>query len=121
MKSLVYSHIYYIYISHVHMHNNIILISTFISALSIHTQQDQVISEIEKHGAGQSKSDEMTLCYLKALNNMFERGVLCKEHISSTNQAVLARMEKGFNFFSKWRKHVIDQGDLNIDKHTAFL
>ena len=62
-------------------------------------QQVQVLSKIEKHGAVHSKSDEMTLHYLKALNNIFERGVLCREHISSSNQTVLDRMEKVLIFF----------------------
>ena len=102
--------------------NNTLLSQAYTLASVFHThthththahtlQQDQVLSEIEKHGAVHSKSDEMTLHYLKALNNIFERGVLCREHISSSNQTVLDRMEKGFDFFSKWRKNVIDQGE----------
>ena len=68
-----------------------------------------MLSEIQHYG--DSESDQMTLNYLKALNNLFERGILCTEHISSSNQSVLERMKAGFKFFEEWREDVIEKGD----------
>ncbi len=66
-----------------------------------------MLSEIQQFGA---ECDQMTLKYLKALNNLFERGILCKEHISSSNQSVLERMRTGFAFFSDWKEDVTEKG-----------
>ena len=77
-------------------------------------QQDAVLSEIERYGAPNSECDRMTLRYLTALNSLFERGILCREHITVSEQSVLDRIKEGFDFFSNWRNDVIKKGDLYI-------
>ena len=74
-------------------------------------QQDHLIAEIEKYGSPNSASDRMTLQYLKAMNLLFERGLLCAEHIATTEAAALQRIEKGFKFFSDWKDDVIAHGE----------
>ena len=63
-------------------------------------QQDAVLSEIERYGTPNSECDRMTLRYLTALNSLFERRILCREHITVSDQSVLDRM-KGFDFFKQ--------------------
>ena len=90
---------------------------TFIGTC-VRSQQDGVISEIQQFGAPHSKCVQTTLQYLKTLNNMLERGVLCKEHITSSSQSVFERMTDGFDLFCKWREDVIRQGDY-MCRHTC--
>ena len=47
-----------------------------------------VIDEIERNGASHNKDDKMTLQYLKALRKVFERGLLCREHVTSMESRV---------------------------------
>ena len=55
----------------------------------------------------------MALQYLKALNVMFEHGLLCTEHITTTQAAPLQRIKMGFNFFSDWKDNVVAHGEYN--------
>ena len=82
-------------------------------------QQDAVLSEIERYGTPCSECDRMTLRYLKALNSLFERGILCREHITISDQSVLDRMKEGFDFFTNWRDDVTEKGD--FFSHVVFL
>ena len=44
----------------------------------------------------------MTIKYLKALNLLFENGILSSEHVSYTESAVLQNMDLGFKYFDDW-------------------
>ncbi len=60
---------------------------------TFYSQQDRVLSEIQQYGAPHCASDQMTVTYLTALNNLFERAILSREHISTSNQSVLTRTQ----------------------------
>ena len=70
-----------------------------------------MIDEIVKYGCPTSDSDLMTVKYLKALNQLFERGILCSEHVSNEDSVVLQNMGKGFKFFKEWSEDVVSHGE----------
>ena len=57
-------------------------------------QQDHVIDEIERYGVPLYPEDQATLAYLKAMRLLFERGFLCREHITSPDSAVIGRIKR---------------------------
>ena len=67
-----------------------------------------MIDEILRYGDGQG--DQMALSFLRALNNIFEQGILSREHVTSGEGPVLQRMSQGYNFFSSWCEDVIANG-----------
>ena len=62
-------------------------------------QQNNMIDEIERYGVPSCPEDKATLAYLKAMCLLFERGFLCREHITTPDSAVLGRIKEGFSFF----------------------
>lgn len=52
----------------------------------------------------------MTVQYLKALRKIFERGILCHEHVTSTESRVISTMQEGFRFFTEWCNDVRSHG-----------
>ncbi len=71
---------------------------------TFYSQQDHVLSEIQQYHCA---SDQMTVTYLTALNNLFERGIWGK----STHLLLTTRMKGGFDFFCVWRDDVIGKGN----------
>ena len=74
-------------------------------------QQDHLIAEIEKYGSPNSDSDRMVFQYLKAMNLLFEYGLLCAEHIATTEAAALQRIEKDSSFSVTGKDDVIAHGE----------
>ena len=54
--------------------------------------------------------DKQTLKYLKALNMMFERGILSKAKVETMENEQLILIGQGFQFFSDWCEEVIREG-----------
>ena len=52
-----------------------------------------------------------TLEYLTALNLLFEQGILSNDRVNSLSSHVLVNMEKGFTYFSEWRRKVNVSGE----------
>ena len=85
-------------------------------------QQDHVIDEIERYGVPSCPEDKATLAYLKAMRLLFERGFLCREHITTPDSAVLGRIKEGFSFLIDWCDDVIAHGiDLQDVNQSQFL
>ena len=64
----------------------------------------------------------MTLKFLTALNKMFKRGILSREHVISDNSPVLKRMDEGYSFFTCWCNDVIKNGvDPKSNDQKPFL
>ena len=54
-----------------------------------------------------------TVCtrkYLEACNKLFERGLLCHTKIRDESSEVLASMDEGYTFFSKWIESLMTEG-----------
>jgi hypothetical protein len=50
-------------------------------------------------------SVELTISYLSALNNLFERSIIGKKvRVFDVNGRTIQRMGEGFNFFADWAK-----------------
>ena len=50
-------------------------------------------------------SVELTISYLSALNNLFERSIIGKKvRVFNVNGTTMQRMSEGFNFFADWAK-----------------
>ena len=68
-----------------------------------------MIAEISRYG--DALGDQMVVKFLTALNSMFERRILSKEHVTSGDDPVLQRMSEGYHFFSFWCEDVILNGE----------
>ena len=55
-------------------------------------------------------SVEKTLQFLQAVASLFEQGFLTHERITSTNSPILHSMQFGYNYFSTWLEHLLEQG-----------
>lgn len=91
-----------------------------------YVQQDRVLEELAGHCAGTHTSstdrDKQTLCYLQALNKLFERGILSDGKISSVQSEKLQSMKEGLSFFQEWCEDVTTQGtNPGKQSQTAFL
>ena len=53
---------------------------------------------------------ELTIQYLEACNQMFERGILAHVRIWSGDSAILKNMEKGYKFFTSWLDGLLEIG-----------
>ena len=85
-------------------------------------QQDHVIDEIECYGVPSCPEDKTTLAYLKAMRLLFERGFLCREHITTPDSAVLGRIMEEFSFLIDWCDDVIAHGiDLQDVNQSQFF
>ena len=85
-----------------------------------------MLEELAGHCAGMHTSstdrDKQTLCYLQALNKLFERGILSDGKISSVQSEKLQSMKEGLSFFQEWCEDVNTQGTNPDDQsQTAFL
>ena len=80
-----------------------------------------MIDEIERYGVPLYKA---TLSYLKAMRLLFERGFLCREHITTPDSSVLGRIKQGFSFLIDWYDgllaHGVDPQDVNQTKFLAW-
>ena len=52
----------------------------------------------------------MALQYLKALNLLFERGILSCAHVTSAESVVLQYIQQGLKYFRDWKDDVIGYG-----------
>lgn len=52
----------------------------------------------------------LTIKYLEACNQLFERGILAHVRIWSGDSQILANMEKGYNFFCSWLDGLLVKG-----------
>ena len=83
-------------------------------------QQEYVLTELEEYvtqtpAPVDSVSVQHVVLYLKACNQMFERGILEKKgFIKSINSPVLASIKNGFRFFSEWADKVIEEGNITL-------
>ena len=50
----------------------------------------------------EAKSTTTTLGYLKACNNLFERGFLSHKQVAAVDCEVLTNIAKGLQFFQRW-------------------
>ena len=80
-------------------------------------QQEHVLSELQEYGSqnppvNDAASVMSTVAYLKACNQIFERGILGKGvYIKSLSNPILANMDAGFSYFTTWLDHELSQGD----------
>jgi hypothetical protein len=66
------------------------------------------LAELKEYGVNvpvDAASVELTIPYLSALNNLFERSILGKRvRVFDVNGTTIQRMREGFDFFDKWAK-----------------
>ena len=55
-------------------------------------------------------SVKIVIRYLTACNQLFERGFLSHEKVSSRDSEVLGNIKMGYSFFSTWLKSLLDEG-----------
>ena len=51
-----------------------------------------------------------TMKYLEACNNLFEKGFLCHEKITSLDSTVLQNISNGYNYFTTWLSTLLSEG-----------
>lgn len=79
-------------------------------------QQDEVIAELKEYARTEpiprdSKKVEQVIEYLSALNLFFEQGLLGdKVRVFDPSGRTIQRMERGFQFYSKWMDQLIQKG-----------
>ena len=90
-------------------------------------QQDRVLEDLAKQCLDKNASpnvlrDQKTLQYLKALNKVFEHGILSSEAVRSTESQPLVNIKEGFSYFAEWcsevQMHEVNPDDIT---QTAFL
>ena len=52
----------------------------------------------------------LTIQYLEACNQLFERGILAHVRIWNGDSAILRNMEKGYKFFTSWLDGLLEKG-----------
>ena len=57
-----------------------------------------------------TSSTKLVLCYLQALQKLFEEGFLTHERITSLQSPILFGMGNGYQFFTKWLESLLNQG-----------
>ena len=62
----------------------------------------------------------LTIQYLEACNQMFERGILAHVRIWSGDSTILKNMEKGYNFFTSWLDGLLETGINLYSVHVHF-
>lgn len=60
------------------------------------------------------ESTRKTLDYLQNLNHLFENGFLCHEKLDSLGHPVLARVQKGFGYFTAWLDSLLKEGVIPV-------
>ena len=79
-------------------------------------QQEYVISELEEYvskspSPADSVSVQEVVLYLKACNQLFERGILAeKGFIKKMDSPLIHNMKKGFKYFAEWANNLIAEG-----------
>ena len=67
-------------------------------------------------------SDKKTLQYFRALNKIFEQGILSKKKVTATDDHALDNIREGFAYYMEWCNEVQIQGvNPNDNSQTAFL
>ena len=51
-----------------------------------------------------------TMKYLEACNNLFKKGFLCHEKITSLDSTVLQNISNGYNYFTTWLSTLLSEG-----------
>ena len=79
------------------------------------SQQEHVISELKEYTAATppppfAANVRLTIQYLEACNQLFERGILAHVRIWSGDSTILQNMEKGYNFFCSWLDSLLEEG-----------
>ena len=64
---------------------------------------------------------KVTLQYLKALRKVFERGLLCREHVTSMESRVVVSMIEGYRFFTEWCDDVRSHGACRLFYHCISI
>ena len=91
------------------------------------TQQDRVIEKLASHCNSTPQTaikqrDQQTLHYLKALNKLFERGILSNGKVQSIDAKELCLMREGLEFFESWCLDVIANGvDPDDNQQKPFI
>lgn len=78
-------------------------------------QQEHVISELKEYVSSTptppyAANVALTIEYLEACNQLFERGILGHVRIWSGDSVILQNMEKGYKFFSSWLDGLLTEG-----------
>ncbi len=73
-------------------------------------QQDEVLAELREYARtcpvpNDAPTVELVICYLTALNNLFEKSILGKHvRIYTAQGTAIQRMESAYQFFVDWAK-----------------
>ena len=81
--------------------------SMYLHDCIVHTQQEKVIAEIKTNS--NNPHDLVTVQFLEALHNIFERGLLSKERVFTNEADPLCCMQTGLSFMS-WCDECIKEG-----------
>lgn len=87
-----------------------------INNYDIVSQQEHVLAELQDYATqspppADALSVMKTVAYLKACNQLFERGILGKGvFIKSLSNPILMNMDEGFMYFSKWLDYELSRG-----------
>ena len=85
--------------------------------LCVYLQQDEVLAELKEYACGSpvphdAPKVELTIRYLTALNNLFERSLLGKHvRVFEAQGSTIQRMKSGYQFFVDWAKEQEPNGD----------
>ena len=97
------------------VHNNYAILNIL---FCIYMQQEHVIAELKEYMNStptphDATSIGLTIKYLEACNQMFERGILAHVRIWSGDSQILANMEKGYDFFCSWVDSLLARGNIH--------
>lgn len=65
------------------------------------------IKEIAESRPDECKAHMTTYTYLKAVNLMFEEGILSEKAVTTVSSPQLMNMKDGFKYFSEWKTNLI--------------
>ncbi len=79
------------------------------------SQQEHVISELKEYSTSTppppyAANVALTIQYLEACNQLFERGILGHVRIWSGDSPILKKMEKKFEVFCSWLDGLLKEG-----------
>ena len=83
----------------------------------VYLQQDEVLAGLKEYVCGipvprDAPKVELTIRYLTALNNLFERSLLGKHvRVFEVQGSTIQRMQSGYQFFVDWAKKQEPNGD----------
>lgn len=64
------------------------------------------VKEIANSRPDEERVHLATYNYVKALNFIFEEGILSSQPVSSVSSPVLLNMKEGYSYFSEWKQKV---------------